>query len=40
MARGLAVVFAYAGHCVTIVDLKPRNETEFTRVAADAIGES
>ena len=39
MARGLAVVFAYAGHRVSIVDLKPRNETEFTRVAADAIGE-
>jgi 3-hydroxybutyryl-CoA dehydrogenase len=39
MARGLAVVFAYAGHRVTIVDLKPRGEVEFRRVAADAIGE-
>ena len=39
MARGLAVVFAYAGHRVTIVDLKPRSEAEFARVAGQAVGE-
>ena len=39
MARGLAVVFAYAGHRVAIVDLKPRSDTDFARVAVDAMGE-
>ena len=39
MARGLAVVFAYAGHRVSIVDLKPRSEADFGRVAAEAVAE-
>jgi 3-hydroxybutyryl-CoA dehydrogenase len=39
MARGLAVVFAYAGHPVAIVDLKSRGEADFARVAADVVGE-
>jgi len=39
MARGLAVVFAYAGHQVAIVDLKPRGETDFSRVATEVAGE-
>lgn len=39
MARGLAVVFAYAGHRVAIVDLKPRSDGDFARVAADAMAE-
>jgi 3-hydroxybutyryl-CoA dehydrogenase len=39
MARGLAVVFAYAGHAVSVVDLKPRSDADFARVAAEAIGE-
>lgn len=39
MARGLAVVFAYGGHPVAIVDLKSRGEADFVRVAADVVGE-
>jgi 3-hydroxybutyryl-CoA dehydrogenase len=39
MARGLAVVFAYAGHRVAIVDLKQRGEADFARAAADATAE-
>jgi 3-hydroxybutyryl-CoA dehydrogenase len=39
MARGLAVVFAYAGHPVSIVDLKARSDADFERVAAEATRE-
>jgi 3-hydroxybutyryl-CoA dehydrogenase len=39
MARGLAVVFAYAGYPVSIVDLKPRSDADFARVAAEATRE-
>ena len=39
MARGIAVVFAYAGHRVTIVDVKARDEVDYARVAKDAIAE-
>ncbi len=39
MARGIAVVFAYAGHRVTIVDVKARDDTGYARVAKDAIDE-
>jgi 3-hydroxybutyryl-CoA dehydrogenase len=39
MARGLAVVFAYAGHSATIVDLKPRSETDFARLTAEVVRE-
>jgi 3-hydroxybutyryl-CoA dehydrogenase len=39
MARGLAVVFAYAGHSATIVDLKPRSETDFVRLTAEVVRE-
>jgi len=39
MARGLAVVFAYAGHRVSIVDLKSRSGDDFTRIAAEALDE-
>jgi 3-hydroxybutyryl-CoA dehydrogenase len=39
MARGIAVVFAYAGHPVTIVDVKAREAEDWTRVAEAAIGE-
>jgi 3-hydroxybutyryl-CoA dehydrogenase len=39
MARGLAVVFAYAGYPVAIVDLKPRTDAEFARVATEAVSE-
>lgn len=36
MGRGIAVVFAYAGHDVTIVDFKPRDEVAFAKLAAQA----
>ena len=36
MGRGIAVVFAYSGHAVRLVDLKPRAAGEFARVADDA----
>ena len=39
MARGIAVVFAYAGHGVTIVDFKARTEAGHADKAAEAIAE-
>ena len=36
MGRGIAIVFAYAGHPVAIVDFKPREATAFEQLAADA----
>src|SRR5215470_1617016 len=39
MGRGIAVVFAYAGHPVTVVDFKPRPADAFTKLAAEAIAE-
>jgi 3-hydroxybutyryl-CoA dehydrogenase len=39
MGRGIAVVFAYAGHPVTILDFKPREAAAFDKLAADALGE-
>jgi 3-hydroxybutyryl-CoA dehydrogenase len=39
MGRGIAVVFAYAGHPVTIVDFKPRAAEAFATVAAEAMDE-
>ena len=39
MGRGIAVVFAYAGHNVTIVDFKPRGEAAFAKLSAEALGE-
>jgi 3-hydroxybutyryl-CoA dehydrogenase len=39
MGRGIAVAFAYAGHKVTMIDIKPRTEEEFARLEADALGE-
>jgi len=35
MGRGIAVVFAYAGHQVAVVDCKPRPQASFERLAAD-----
>jgi 3-hydroxybutyryl-CoA dehydrogenase len=40
MARGVAVVFAYAGHPVTVVDVKARSPSSFARAADEAIGEA
>jgi 3-hydroxybutyryl-CoA dehydrogenase len=39
MARGIAVVFAYAGHPVTIVDVKARAAADYARVAKEALEE-
>src|SRR4051812_39565493 len=39
MGRGIAVVFAYAGHDVTLVDFKARDDAAFKRLSDDALGE-
>ena len=39
MGRGIAVVFAYAGHQVTLVDLKARDDAAFKQLSQDALGE-
>ena len=39
MGRGIAVAFAYAGHQVTMIDVKARTEDDFARLEADALGE-
>jgi 3-hydroxybutyryl-CoA dehydrogenase len=39
MGRGIAVVFAYAGHPVAIVDFKPRDAAAFGKLAAEATEE-
>jgi 3-hydroxybutyryl-CoA dehydrogenase len=39
MGRGLAVVFAYAGHDVALIDLKPRDAADFARLTVEARGE-
>jgi 3-hydroxybutyryl-CoA dehydrogenase len=36
MGRGIAVVFAYAGHDVAVIDFKPRPPADFDRLAAAA----
>ncbi|MGE3145863.1 MAG: 3-hydroxybutyryl-CoA dehydrogenase [Pseudorhodoplanes sp.] len=39
MGRGIAVVFAYAGHAVTLVDFKPRAAPDFEKLKAEALAE-
>src|SRR4051794_28671654 len=39
MGRGIAVVFAYAGHEVCLVDFKPRGETAFASLSDHALRE-
>jgi 3-hydroxybutyryl-CoA dehydrogenase len=39
MGRGIAVAFAYAGHTVTMIDIKPRSPEQFATLEADALGE-
>lgn len=36
MGRGIAIVFAYAGHAVTVVDFKPRPREAFEQLAGEA----
>jgi 3-hydroxybutyryl-CoA dehydrogenase len=39
MGRGIAVVFAYAGHEVAIVDFKPREASAFRKLSFEAMHE-
>ncbi|MBY5973395.1 3-hydroxybutyryl-CoA dehydrogenase [Ferrimonas balearica] len=39
MGRGIALVFAYAGHPVSLVDFKPREAADFDRLEAEARAE-
>jgi 3-hydroxybutyryl-CoA dehydrogenase len=39
MGRGIAVVFAYAGYEVALVDFKPRDDAAFKALSDDALGE-
>ena len=39
MGRGIAVVFAYAGHQVTVVDFKARDPSAFAKLATEATQE-
>src|SRR3954452_20800262 len=39
MGRGIAVAFAYAGHTVTMIDIKARSAEDFAGLEADALGE-
>jgi 3-hydroxybutyryl-CoA dehydrogenase len=39
MGRGIAVAFAYAGHAVTMIDVKARPRAQFAALQADALGE-
>jgi 3-hydroxybutyryl-CoA dehydrogenase len=39
MGRGIAVAFAYAGHRVTMIDVKPRSTEDFAKLTADVLGE-
>jgi 3-hydroxybutyryl-CoA dehydrogenase len=39
MGRGIAVAFAYAGHAVTMIDVKARSAQQFAALEADALDE-
>ena len=39
MGRGIAVAFAYAGHAVTMIDIKARSAEGFATLKAEALGE-
>jgi 3-hydroxybutyryl-CoA dehydrogenase len=39
MGRGIAVAFAYAGHAVTLIDVKARSAEQFAVLEAEALGE-
>src|SRR4051812_22004484 len=39
MGRGIAVAFAYAGHPVTMIDIKPRTPEQFAKLESEALGE-
>jgi 3-hydroxybutyryl-CoA dehydrogenase len=39
MGRGIAVAFAYAGHRVTLIDVKPRSAEQFAKLRENTLGE-
>ncbi|HTB05218.1 MAG TPA: 3-hydroxybutyryl-CoA dehydrogenase [Bradyrhizobium sp.] len=39
MGRGIAVAFAYAGHAVTMIDVKTRSTEQFATLQTEALGE-
>src|SRR3982074_2051400 len=39
MGRGITVAFAYAGHAVTMIDVKARSADQFATLEAEALGE-
>ncbi len=39
MGRGIAVAFAYAGHAVSMIDVKARSPEQFARLEAEALDE-
>src|SRR5580704_18278889 len=39
LGRGVAVAFAYAGHAVTMIDIKARSTEQFATLEAEALGE-
>jgi len=39
MGRGIAVAFAYAGHTVTMIDVKSRSTEQFAKLEAEALSE-
>src|SRR5260370_34783638 len=39
MGRGIAVAFAYAGHAVTMIDVKARAAEQFATLQAEGLGE-
>ena len=39
MGRGIAIAFAYAGHQIVLVDLKPRPAADWDRLQAEARAE-
>lgn len=39
MGRGIAIAFAYAGHQVALVDIKPRDAASTERLAQESLGE-
>jgi 3-hydroxybutyryl-CoA dehydrogenase len=40
MGRGIAIAFAYAGHTVTLIDVKPRSTEEFAELKAEAMDDN
>ena len=39
MGRGIAVAFAYAGHAVTMIDVKTRSPEQFATLRDEALNE-